>query len=201
MDRQRLRDWLRHRRRLSVGVRVAFPHVEFDSVTFESAHPMSRSASKVATGLAAGVLSAAAAFGQTAPPQPPAQQAEVTAAARVFASDAGLVLNFIKPDKTADFEAVVARLKEALAKSERPERKQQAASWKVFKSPEPAAGGSVLYVFVMDPAVKGADYTVTNILTEAFPPEDVIELYRQYSGAFAPGQNFVNLTLVADLAK
>jgi hypothetical protein len=162
---------------------------------------MSRSPWKVAMGLAAGVLSATAAFGQTPPIQPPAQQAQATAVARVFASDAGLVLNFIKPDKTADFEAVVARLKEALAKSARPDRQRQAASWKVFKSPEPASGGSVLYVFVMDPAVKGADYAVTNILTEAFPPEAVVELYRQYAGAFAPGQNFVNLTLIADLAK
>ncbi|OFW15327.1 MAG: hypothetical protein A3F69_00180 [Acidobacteria bacterium RIFCSPLOWO2_12_FULL_66_10] len=180
--------------------RVLFP-VEFDSVTFGSAEPTSRSRSKVAMGLVVGVLSATAAFGQTAPIQQPAQQAQAAPATRVFASDAGIVLNFIKPDKTADFEAVVVRLKEALAKSARPDRKQQAASWKVFKSPEAAAGGSVLYVFVMDPAVKGADYTVTNILTEAFPPADVLELYKQYSGAFAPGQNFVNLALIADMAK
>jgi hypothetical protein len=162
---------------------------------------ISRSTSKVAMGLIAGLLSAAAAFGQAPAVQPPAQQAQATPAARVFASDAGMVLNFIKPDKTADFEAVVARLKEALAASAKPERKQQAASWKVFKSPEAAAGGSVLYVFVMDPAVKGADYTVTNILTEAFPSADVVELYKQYTGAFSPGQNFVNLTLIADMAK
>jgi hypothetical protein len=119
----------------------------------------------------------------------------------VFASDAGLVLNFIKPDKTGDFEAVIVKLKEALAKSDKPERKQQAASWKVFKSPEPATGGNALYVFIMDPSVKGADYTVTNILAEAFPPSEVNELYKRYAGAYAPGQNFVNLTLVADLGK
>ena len=56
----------------------------------------------------------------------------------MFAIDAGMVLNFIKPDKTADFETVMAKLKEALQKSEKPERKQQAASWKVFKSADPA---------------------------------------------------------------
>ena len=48
-----------------------------------------------------------------------------------------MVLNFIKPDKTADFEMVMGKLKEAMAKSEKPERKQQAAGWKVFKSPDP----------------------------------------------------------------
>ena len=170
-------------------------------MTCDSAEPVSRWCSTVGVGLAAGVFAATAALGQTVPTEPPAAQAVLTSATRVFASDAGLVLNFIKADKTADFEAVVARLKEALSRSASPERRQQAASWKVFKSPEPASGGSALYVFVMDPAVKGADYAVTNILNEAFPPAEVADLYRQYAGAFAPGQNFVNLTLVADLAK
>jgi len=94
----------------------------------------------------------------------------------------------------------MTKLKEALHKSEKPERKQQASSWKVFKSPEPAAGGNVLYVFLIDPAVKGADYTVSNILAEAFPAE-VQTLYKQYAEAYASGQNFVNLSLVANLAK
>jgi hypothetical protein len=111
-----------------------------------------------------------------------------------------MVLNFIKPDKTADFEAVVAKLKEALAKSDKPERKEQAKSWQVFKSPDPAAGGNVLYVFLINPAVKGADYTVSNILAEAFPTE-VQTLYKQYAEAYASGQNFVNLALVSDLGK
>ena len=137
---------------------------------------------------------------QTPPAQPPAQQAQAAPAARMFGSDAGMVLNFIKPDKTADFEAIVAKLKEALQKSDKPERKQQAASWKVFKSPDQAAGGNVLYVFVIDPAVKGADYTVSTILAEAFP-QDVQTLYKQYADAYAQGQNFVNLALVSDLGK
>ena len=150
----------------------------------------------IALGLVIGVLSTAMAQAQT----PPAQQAQAAPAARVFASDAGMVLNFIKPDKTADFEAVMAKLKEALQKSAKPERKQQAASWKVFKSPEPAQGGNVLYVFIIDPSVKGADYTVSTILAEAFPAE-VQALYKQYAEAYASGQNFVNLTLVTDLGK
>ena len=118
---------------------------------------------------------------------------------RVFGSDAGLVLNFIKPDKTADFEAVMAKLKEALQKSDNPERKQQAASWKVFRAVEPGGNGSVLYLFTIDPAVKGADYTVSTILAEAFP-EDVQALYKQYADSYASGQNFVNLTLVTPFA-
>ena len=141
----------------------------------------------MALGLAAAILLVAT----------PSRSAAQAPAARVFASDAGMVLNFIKADKTADFEAVVGKLKEALQKSEKPERKQQAASWKVFKSPDPAQGGNVLYVFVIDPAVKGADYTVSTILNEAFPQE-VLALYKQYADAYATGQNFVNLSLVSD---
>src|SRR5581483_5441591 len=86
----------------------------------------------------------------------PAQQAQSAVNVRTFPGDAGMILNFIKPDKTADFEAVMTKLKEALQKSEKPERKQQAAGWKVFKSPDPA-GQNALYVFIIDPAVKGAD--------------------------------------------
>ena len=151
---------------------------------------------RILFGLVAGALSATTAFAQAAP----AAAAQAAPTARMFASDGGMVLNFIKPDKTADFEAVVGKLKEALQKSAKPERKQQAASWKVFKSPDPAAGGNVLYVFIIDPSVKGADYTVSNILAEAFPTE-VQALYKQYADAYASGQNFVNLTLVSDLGK
>jgi len=39
------------------------------------------------------------------------------------------------------------------------------------------------------------------VLAEGFPPAEVNELYKQYAGAYAQGQNFVNLALVADLGK
>ncbi len=153
---------------------------------------------RIAVGLVVAVIAGSTVQAQQA--TPPAQQTAAAPTKRVFASDAGMVLNFIKPDKTADFEAVMAKLKEALQKSAKPERKQQAASWKIFKSPEPAAGGNVLYVFIIDPAVKDADYTVSTILAEAFPQE-VQTLYKQYADSYASGQNFVNLQLVSDLAK
>ena len=153
---------------------------------------------RIAVGLVVGVLAAGSVQAQQA--TPPAQQAAAAPAARVFGADAGMVLNFIKADKTADFEAVMAKLKEALNKSAKPERKQQAASWKVFKAAEPGAAGSVLYVFFVDPSVKGADYTVSTILAEAFPA-DVQTIFKSYSESYASGQNFVNLALVSDFGK
>ncbi len=134
----------------------------------------------------------------TAPAASQERGVQTASTARVFGSDAGMVLNFVKPDKTADFEAIVAKLGEALRKSEKPGRKEQAASWKVFRALEPGGNGSVLYVFAIDPAVKNADYTVSTILAEAFPGE-VQALYKQYADSYASGQNFVNLTLVSAL--
>jgi len=139
-----------------------------------------------------------------APPQGAAQsdarQNATVRSPRLFGSDAGLVLNCVKPDKTTDFEAVMAKLREALQRSEKPERKRQAAGWKVFRALEPGANGSVLYVFVIDPAARGEDYTVSGILAEAFPTE-VQALYQKYADAYATGQNFVNLALVTALGQ
>ena len=152
--------------------------------------------------LMVGVLSASSLQAQQPPaPAAPAAAAQAAPTTRVFTGDAGMVLNFIKADKVADFEMVVTKLKEALAKSAKPERKQQATSWKVFKAAEPGAGGSVLYVFIVDPSVKGADYSVANILAESFPVDQVNEIYKAYAGAYATGQNIVNLSIVSDLGK
>ena len=148
--------------------------------------------------LAGMMVSATAVYAQQ-PAAQPAQQAQAVSNARLFPNDAGMVLNFIKPDKTADFEAVMAKLKEALEKSDKPERKQQAAGWKVFKSADPA-GANTLYVFVIDPAVKGADYQVSNIIAEAFPTE-ANELLKKYAEAYAQGMNILNLSILQNLGK
>ncbi len=157
--------------------------------------------------VAGGVLVARAASPQT-PAQPPAQgslppmqQAVAAPATRVFSAGAGVVLNFIKPDKTADFEVVIAKLKDALQNSENAQRKEQAASWKVYKSTDAGPGGSVLYVYIVDPVIKGADYAVTTILSEAFSGDEQAALFKQYVDSYSTGQNFVNLSLVSDLGK
>ena len=105
-----------------------------------------------------------------------------------------------KKDTEATVNAMVTAISDALAKSDKPERKQQAASWKVFRAVEPGANGSVLYVFQIDPAVSGADYTVSTILAEGFP-DQVQELFQKYADAYASGQNVVNLKLVSALGQ
>jgi hypothetical protein len=121
-------------------------------------------------------------------------------AGRVFGADAGMILNTIKPDKASDFEMVVNRVKTALQSSSDPIRKQQAQGWKVFKALEPGANNTVLYVFWLSPAVKGADYTISKILYEAFPNE-VQDLYKKFSEAYGGGQTLVNLQLLSNMAQ
>jgi len=165
-----------------------------------------RSLIRIAAPVVAGFVVAAAplAFGrvQTSAGQAPPQPAQAGQAAQglVFGADAGVVFNVIRADKTADFEMVMSRVKDALQKSDNPVRKQQAAGWKVFRAQEPDAKGNVIYLFVLDPAVKDADYTVSRILAEVFPTE-AQELWPKFRDAYAGGQNRLNLTLVADFGR
>lgn len=97
--------------------------------------------------------------------------------------DVALVTILIKPDKVADFEVVLNKLKEALLKSEKPERKQQAAGWRIFKSTQPGPQNSVIYVMRIDPVVKGQEYDISRLIAEVFPVE-VQELFAKYKDAF-----------------
>ena len=132
-----------------------------------------------------------------APASPGAQPAQPAQPGLTFDGDAGLILMQVKPDKTADFESVMAKLHQALSKSDKPERRQQANGWKIFKSTDPGPSGNVLYVAVIVPAAKGVDYTVAKILYEVFPTE-VQAIFPTYRDSFAAGLNKVNLQLVQD---
>jgi hypothetical protein len=141
--------------------------------------------------------------GQAAAQQAPAAAQQAPAAApapqaRVFTGDVGLMFNIVKPDKTADFEMVIGKLKEALAKSDDPVHKQMAQGWRVIKNPEPIQGGNYLYVFLIDPVVKDADYTVSRVLAKAFPAE-VQELFKVYSACFAGGVTLQNYNTIVNM--
>ena len=108
----------------------------------------------------------------------------------------------VKPDKTADFEAVLAALKDALQKTDRPEAKQQAAGWKVVKGAKPQPDGTIVYTHIISPVVKGADYSVLqNIYTVVTDPAQQRALYDKYAGAFAATLMQVPFTMVSDLSK
>jgi hypothetical protein len=106
----------------------------------------------------------------------------------------------IRPDKTADFETVIAKLREGLLKSEKPERKQQAAGWKILKLSKPMPDGNITYVHMVSPVVPGADYTVMQVLYDEFPAEGQA-LYDLYRGAFAGSLAMSAGNLVVDMTK
>lgn len=132
-------------------------------------------------------VSAAQAFAQAPPP-------------RTVTGDAGVIYYVVKADKTADFESVVGKLKEALAKSENAAHKQQAAGWRFFKQVEPGPNGNTLYVALVDPPVKDADYNILPVLYAAFPAE-AQALYALYRDALVGGVSNVNYALVNHLGK
>jgi hypothetical protein len=124
--------------------------------------------------------------------EPAAAPAQPAAPRFTLNGDAAIVTMLIKPDKVADFELVLNKLKEALAKSEKPERKQQAAGWKIFKSSQAGPNGTAVYIFRIDPIVKGAEYDITMLISEVFPVE-VQEIFAKYKDAFA-GRAVTELT-------
>jgi hypothetical protein len=97
--------------------------------------------------------------------------------------DAAVVTLLIKPDKTAEFESVIAKLREALGKSDKPERKAQLAGMKTFKSSQQANGNAV-YILIFDPVIKDQEYDITRLIAEVFPVE-VQEVFAKYKEAFA----------------
>ena len=143
--------------------------------------------------IAALVMAAQSAWAQApaaAAPPPP----------RHFNGDAGLILIYVQPDKTAQFEGAMQKIKEGLLKSEKPERKEQAASWKLFKAGAGAAGQ--VYAMVMSPSVKNVDYSIGAILTETQPAE-ARAIFDAYAGSLSAtqGQVVIPLDLVNDFGK
>lgn len=117
-----------------------------------------------------------------------------------FDGDTALWTMAIKPDKTADFEQIMAKMREALLKSSDPARREQAAGWKVMRMTQPLADGTIAYVHIVHPVVKDADYTIMQALYEAFPDERQT-LYEQYRGAFAKNVSLATGSIAVDLSK
>jgi hypothetical protein len=117
-----------------------------------------------------------------------------------FDGDTALWTMAIKPDKTADFEAIMAKVRTALLKSADPQRRQQAAGWKVMRMTQPLPDGTVAYVHIVQPVVKDVDYAIMQTLYDAFPDERQA-LYEQYRGAFAKNVSLATGSIVVDLSR
>jgi hypothetical protein len=145
----------------------------------------------IAVGIVVGVLASGVVWAAQAAP---AAQAEPAKNPFLFMSDASLLINYVKPDKVADFEMVMAKVKEALAKSDKPERKAQVEGWKVFKTDLKGPAEAVTYFVIVDPVIKGNDYNMRTILTEAFGVADTNTIYKMLADSVT-GQQIVGMTL------
>lgn len=109
------------------------------------------------------------------PAQPGAEQPAAPTAPTppqlTFDSDYVIWFYAVKGDKTADFERFFGRVKEALAKSERAERRTQAEGMKLLKSTAAAPDGTQTYVLLISPVTKGQEYSPGMLLFEVFPSE------------------------------
>jgi hypothetical protein len=158
-----------------------------------SQKPMRRILGRIAMAVlsAAALLGApSAALAQDPPPAAPAQTDQF-----VFTHDSIMMGFTIDANGTAEFESLVARVKEALQKSSKAERKQQAEHWKLIKLETPPQGGNVTYFLVVEKVVKGTSYDMFKILSEELPPADVQEIYEKVKPIFKAGISFTPIKI------
>lgn len=137
-------------------------------------------------------------------PQPPAPTPADTPAAAdparlTFpAGAAGFVLVLVKADRTADYEAVLTALKDALATAADAER-HQAAGWQVFKAREADAKGNAVYVHWLPAPVADVDYRPSFLLDRLSTslPEALLVKYRD---ALAAPPTRLSLDVLVGLA-
>lgn len=143
-----------------------------------------------------GVLGTSATFAQEKP-------AAAAAEALTLNSGAGVIFLQLKSDRTADFDWLVEKIKEAMKKSEDATVKQQVAGMKVYKSADAPQGGNLTYIMVIDPAVKDADYSLQTLLKLVYAafPEEQQEIFKKLQGAFGGPTSRLNVQLLSDFSK
>src|SRR5215510_15060692 len=144
--------------------------------------------------LLAGAVLILPAFSQTAFAQtPPAKT--------TFSGEVVIAAYAVNADKVGDYEKVIAQLKDALSKSQRPEAKQQLAGWKIIKNSMPQPDGSIVYVHVIT-VVKDADYSITNLVYEAVTdPMERTNFFNLYKGALKQALFAIQGPLISDFSK
>ncbi len=103
--------------------------------------------------------------------QQPAQEAAPQPPQLTFDTDYVIWFYAVKGESTANFEQFFGRVKEAMAKSENPQRRQQAQGMKLLKSTANAPDGTATYVLLINPVAKNTEYSPGMLLFEVFPSE------------------------------
>jgi len=130
----------------------------------------------------------------TGPPPAPS-----STAARTFAAPVGLLFNTVRADKTMDFERLVSSVRKTLESSTDPALQAMAKGWHFYKATEPGPGNSVLYVFLMDPAVPGEDYGLGRVLSSGSRDTAALqEVWKLYTNSVTAGGSLLNLSPIPE---
>jgi hypothetical protein len=115
--------------------------------------------------------------------------------ARSFTAPSGLLFNTVRTERAKDFETFLGHLRFALDNATDPGIRAQARGWRMFKAGEPGPNNTLLYVFALDPAVEGADYSLGRILAGAYPDvAQLNEIWKLYTSSVVGGGSLLNLT-------
>jgi hypothetical protein len=107
----------------------------------------------------------------------------------------------VKPDQTAAFEEMMAKLKNGLAASSDPALKAQADSWHYYKATEPgpvvAGAPTVMYIVLINPAQPGTEYQFLEVIQKTLTDEQkrdpaTAEMYKKFAASIA-GMSMMNL--------
>jgi len=161
------------------------------------------------------VCGASVAHAQTAAPPAAAPAAapqaapEPVDALKITDADIALIIYQVKPDKTADFEAVWAQAKQLYATVDDADWKAVGASFKMAKLNGTAAAAPAQYFFYIDPVNHKVSYDPTKLFyyikpgadekTPGMPlmkREDADALFAKLAACLAAGPNLVRLSRI-----
>ena len=123
----------------------------------------------------------------------PAAAQETT---RSFATPAGIMFNVLKPDRVNDLTDVITAVVDRMQKSADRTHQAQAKGWKIVRVHEPDRNGNVTILYIIDPAVPGADYSLLPLLKTYFP-DQWEQMANRLAGAYA-SQSIMSLHPVVD---
>jgi len=129
---------------------------------------------------------------QTPQQTPAPQQAAAPENQLTAKSSPAIFLNVVKADKTADFEAAMAKIKEALGKTDKPELKKLADGWTIYRVSETTQAGSpgVVYMWLLNPAQVGSAYDPGKIIYDVFPRAEADEIFNKLKDSYASLQRW-----------
>ena len=130
---------------------------------------------------------------------PVAGPAPSATAARTFTAPVGVLFNTVRPDKALDFEKLVSSVRKTLESSSDPKLQAMARGWRFFKAAEPGPANSVLYVFIVDPAVPGEDYGLGRVLSSGSTDTAALqEIWKLYTSSVTGGGTLLNLSPIPE---